>query len=416
MLHSEDLANRARSFILHTERSCVNLDRSAQVVYPLSVDRIQKVAVNYSHAYPIYATPNRVTNVMDGSLTRLTSLNATKTAAPPRPRLRPRGLPPALEPHGVYTATNPADAALFGRDLFGTHRVRVKPGDVRSFIATYHAVLLRDVTLGYLDYGVDVSVEIPRLPGDQLVMVPATGSSMITVGDTELESSPVHAIVPPPAASVRIESPSDTAHLIVRIDSGALCRHLSRMIGTAHTTAPAFSLSFDLTAPTASRWNAAIQILHAELFDPDSLLSQARGVGQIEEFIVSSLLLSLDSTATPLLHPVQRRQSLVITKALHYIAANLSEPISVADIAQAADTSVRTLQQQFRDELHATPSAYLMSQRLDLVRNELANRVPADGVTVSSVAYRWGFSHLGRFSAAYRRRFGELPSETLRTR
>jgi AraC family transcriptional regulator, ethanolamine operon transcriptional activator len=33
---------------------------------------------------------------------------------------------------------------------------------------------------------------------------------------------------------------------------------------------------------------------------------------------------------------------------------------------------------------------------------------------VMSVAHRWGFKHLGRFSATYRRTYGELPSDTLR--
>jgi AraC-like DNA-binding protein len=33
---------------------------------------------------------------------------------------------------------------------------------------------------------------------------------------------------------------------------------------------------------------------------------------------------------------------------------------------------------------------------------------------VSSLAYVWGYINLGEFAKAYYRRFGELPSETLR--
>ena len=33
---------------------------------------------------------------------------------------------------------------------------------------------------------------------------------------------------------------------------------------------------------------------------------------------------------------------------------------------------------------------------------------------VAEVAMSWGFNHLGRFSADYRRSFGESPSDTLR--
>jgi AraC family transcriptional regulator, ethanolamine operon transcriptional activator len=32
---------------------------------------------------------------------------------------------------------------------------------------------------------------------------------------------------------------------------------------------------------------------------------------------------------------------------------------------------------------------------------------------VTAVATRWGFYHFGRFSAAYRRLFGEVPSATI---
>ena len=53
---------------------------------------------------------------------------------------------------------------------------------------------------------------------------------------------------------------------------------------------------------------------------------------------------------------------------------------------------------------------------VDQLRNagELTRADPWQ-VTVSEVAYRWGFTHLGRFAGAYRERFGETPSQTLRS-
>jgi AraC-like DNA-binding protein len=35
-----------------------------------------------------------------------------------------------------------------------------------------------------------------------------------------------------------------------------------------------------------------------------------------------------------------------------------------------------------------------------------------EGRSVTDTALRWGFSHLGQFSASYRQRFGDLPSRT----
>jgi AraC family ethanolamine operon transcriptional activator len=34
---------------------------------------------------------------------------------------------------------------------------------------------------------------------------------------------------------------------------------------------------------------------------------------------------------------------------------------------------------------------------------------------INEIANRWGFWHMSQFAADYRRFFGELPSETLRT-
>jgi AraC family ethanolamine operon transcriptional activator len=56
--------------------------------------------------------------------------------------------------------------------------------------------------------------------------------------------------------------------------------------------------------------------------------------------------------------------------------------------------------------------AYFQASRLNAVRQEL-KAAPAGTATVHAIARRWGFFHTGEFAAAYRRLFGELPSQTL---
>jgi transcriptional regulator GlxA family with amidase domain len=57
---------------------------------------------------------------------------------------------------------------------------------------------------------------------------------------------------------------------------------------------------------------------------------------------------------------------------------------------------------------------YLCNARFEKVREALARAQP--GESVATIAMSWGFSHLGRFSVEYRRRFGESPSNTLERR
>jgi transcriptional regulator GlxA family with amidase domain len=54
---------------------------------------------------------------------------------------------------------------------------------------------------------------------------------------------------------------------------------------------------------------------------------------------------------------------------------------------------------------------YLRGVRLELARRMLVDT--AIITTVADAAIAAGFTHLGRFAAEYRRRFGERPSQTL---
>jgi len=85
---------------------------------------------------------------------------------------------------------------------------------------------------------------------------------------------------------------------------------------------------------------------------------------------------------------------------------------TTASLAREAGVNERTLQIAFRHHLDMTPTEYLREVRLRRVRDQLQAAEPSTA-TVSETAARWGFTHMGRFSARYQRRFGEYPSETL---
>jgi len=104
-----------------------------------------------------------------------------------------------------------------------------------------------------------------------------------------------------------------------------------------------------------------------------------------------------------------------VRRALEFVHAHAREPIGTPEIAAAAGLSARGLQQSLRRHLDQTPGDLLRNVRLDGARAELV-RSDRDTTSVADVARGWGFGHLGRFSATYRARFGELPSASLRAR
>lgn len=352
---------------------------------------------------------------MPGSLSRLNKVNTDRTANRPQPRLKPRGLPPALEPHGVYAATNPADAALYGHDLLGAHRVHLTDGSVADFSATFHGVLIRDVTLGYLDYSTSVRVEVHQLADNHLVIVPATGLSSMTIDDRTVELSPITAAIPRPGKPVTLHCPAGVAHLVIRIERNAIDTHLSRLIGQTLQSPIDFEPVFDLSVGAATRWNFAVQMLLAELNEANSLLHQAAGLGSIEEFLMSALLYCQPSNYSAQLRSGNRPTGPAVQAAVLFIEQNLAADISIRDVAAAAEVSVRTLQNQFAADLHQTPTHFIRNRRLERARSDLADGSAAAGVSVTDIATKWGFNHLGRFAVTYRSRFGESPSQTLRS-
>ncbi|MGQ3029508.1 MAG: helix-turn-helix transcriptional regulator, partial [Ferrovibrionaceae bacterium] len=81
--------------------------------------------------------------------------------------------------------------------------------------------------------------------------------------------------------------------------------------------------------------------------------------------------------------------------------------------AEISGTSLRALQEGFRRFKGTTPMGYLRGVRLARVRAELTGPGMADR-SVTEIALRWGFTHLGRFAESYRAAYGETPSATLR--
>jgi len=138
-----------------------------------------------------------------------------------------------------------------------------------------------------------------------------------------------------------------------------------------------------------------------------------RAGSDVEFELITSLVDAVatsDGTALGSTEPALRSRALRL--ALDYIEARADEPPTIEDLCTASGVSLRTLEYAFRDRFGVTPKQYLQTVRLRKVRRDLhrfGRHAP-----ISEIAASWGFWHMGQFAADYRRRFGELPSETLR--
>lgn len=99
-----------------------------------------------------------------------------------------------------------------------------------------------------------------------------------------------------------------------------------------------------------------------------------------------------------------------VDKAERIMREHLSEPLSTEDLATELGVSLRSLQTAFSTIRGMPPRDVLRQMRLDHARELLLTA--GEPPKVTEVALACGMAHFGRFSHAYRLRFGENPSQT----
>ena len=101
-----------------------------------------------------------------------------------------------------------------------------------------------------------------------------------------------------------------------------------------------------------------------------------------------------------------------LDRALEYLRTADLSSVTIPQLSETAGVSLRNMEYAFRKTFELTPLGFIRLQRFHAARQQLMVAPPGQ-TTVAYVAYENGFYHLGRFSADYRRLFGELPSKTL---
>lgn len=100
------------------------------------------------------------------------------------------------------------------------------------------------------------------------------------------------------------------------------------------------------------------------------------------------------------------------SRARAYIEGVTDHPLTVLDLCAALGASRRTLQSAYRQVYGLSPLAYLRLVRLNRAHRDLLHPL-APGESVTEVALRWGFWHMGQFARDFRSLFGVTPSATL---
>lgn len=168
-----------------------------------------------------------------------------------------------------------------------------------------------------------------------------------------------------------------------------------------------FSLArtqFDFVVRPGTRKKELLELLYAlerACNEPDfgqALLSKALFL----QFLVQ---LSRGMRAHDLSYAQPGAEDEKIVAILRYLSAHLTEQISIDDLAARFFISKYYMMRRFRAETGYTIHNYLITKRLLLARERIA-----DGMPVTEACYACGFGDYSAFSRAYRSQFGQPPS------
>ena len=291
----------------------------------------------------------------------------------------------------------------------GDHRRHTVRRGALGFVAP--AASCGDVDLGWTRVG--QRQRIAALPRAALLHLPLSGRVIYQFGARTLEAHPGTAVLLPPGREYRSYSDPYDA-IAIRVSGDAVAADLAQRCGNA--AAP--GMWDAAVVPMSGKVARALIDLHEALVQESGFPTGAAGDAgtggrhrrvMLESALVGWFADQLTGTraggaaATIGLRRLRRVED--------WIDANLTGPITLARLCEAAGVGARWLEASFKARHGQSPMRYVTSRRLVLARRLLADA--RTGETVAQIAANAGFAHLGRFAGLYREVYGESPSRTL---
>jgi AraC-like DNA-binding protein len=307
---------------------------------------------------------------------------------------------------------------LAGIALYPEQKLSVL-GDRHNFSLDQAVGRVGSVTVSDMTFGEDVRLDCGDLRDTYHVNLPLLGVVQSQHrGKTDLANPERATIYLPDGETALPRWPGGARQLSVKMSKTAVEGSLRELLG--RDALPAFGQiplesGMDVTSGTAKGW-AELAVLLGEQLSREEGLPREPLIGRpLAESLIRGFLLSAGHAyREELSTPPESSRPLTVRAAIDVMEDEPLEPITVSALAARCHTNVRSLQEGFRRHVGTTPMAYLRKVRLRHAHDELLAADPAS-TTVTTIAFRWGFSNLGRFAAEHLAEYSQPPAQALRT-
>jgi AraC-like DNA-binding protein len=288
--------------------------------------------------------------------------------------------------------------------------------DPDSFSLSHRVGRIGPATVSEIAVGHEMSLDAGDVCGAYRIVVQRAGRSDGMYRGLALAGGPGTATIYPPQGRATGRWSAGSRFISFKLDRCAVHDALSDALGWQVMSQPDFTPVMPTESATTRSWINMVALFRDQVFRPDSVLNQPLvGLPFVDSLVRGFLLAADHPHREALAKDVRLFAPRAIRSAIEIIEEEAHLPLTLSSIATRTHISVRTLQQGFQRHLDTSPMAYLREVRLRRAHQALLRSDPSQ-VTVASVAYRWGFTNLGRFAAAHSARYRETPTETLRRR
>ena len=313
--------------------------------------------------------------------------------------------PPYLNQHVLLVSNDPDEACAVTGRLWVKNQSQVVGQDTYS--VRLHHSRLRQGSLTYLECTAGVNARVMGNSGSYWLLIPLEGDVEMTLNGNELRACPGPLLVHPPCVDLHFRA-HPARGLILYLPAALVDAARAAHGGfDARATEPGWNIPLDNVASLHDLILLAARELDCVAHPPAALYLR-----NLEGFLAASLMRALMEAQPPGSgwQPLVGRAQLLSLR--DWIVAHADEPLAVEHLARECGLGLRALEKNFLLHFGCTPTGFLRKIRMDRARERLSD--PASRKSVTDVALESGFFHLGRFAAAYRKKFGQSPSETLR--
>lgn len=307
----------------------------------------------------------------------------------------------------VFDQAHPMEVSEYVNRHVGHHQLDFADRGCRSSLSRLKYRDFGGLGLSAISYGNRVDVRCPELQGIYHFQVVTRGECCWTFPDEKLRLSRGQALMMNPGEQIDLTYSADCEKVIIKVPE-ELVRDACL---EQRDHVPSSGIRFERRVIELEQSLGLMRLLDALLLEAsETEVDLSHLQLPYRDILIGKLLQQFaNNAAVAEEHAVHDRS---FAQLLSHIEANIRQDISVEELAQAGNVSVRTVYNLFAKYLHVTPKLFIKQSKLKSLRRELVNSRTVRNVT--EVALDYGFTHLGRFSSDYRKMFGELPSETLR--